>query len=468
MMPHGISQQVQLQYNRHPYPGYPLWIPLRWQDGYLGASAFSRRLCGDLLAAFSVDHHVVRQPILVAGCGDTQLAMLRRMESTDQAMIGVDISRKNLRRTRLRMWNPFPRCVLKEAELHAYLVGCEDGVFSHIDAYGILHHLSDPGATLSEMARCLQPGGTMRLMVYNTPARRWIHGLQNLFRSLGLSFQHESDIAWAQNFLQIWSERAPALQRKCRVMGPSLLAHRSRFVDTFLHAREVRLSPAWWRDVVSQVGLSVVGLFDRYGEWDTYPNPLWQCPASELLEQQAVRGHFSHNLELFICKAPMSTMPSTHRLRVQFSSLYVRTPPTIWFSFPDTHPISPLQRLSLWWGYLQYVYGGKKPARDPMLPLVAAQRLARIGALLPGMVSSEMRENLAAPMETWKEADCVSRAGGSVLETVKISLDETHFLLDKVEACLRLQKNMTPRYRRLIRARIEAVQFLVQRDASYL
>jgi 2-polyprenyl-3-methyl-5-hydroxy-6-metoxy-1,4-benzoquinol methylase len=453
MSVYGISDQVQSQYNLHPYPGYPLWIPLRWQEGYIGASVFSRRLCEDLLGTPSLSSKDSPLPILVIGCGDTQMAILRKVEPVRHAMIGVDFSRKNIRRTRFRMWNSFRHCELKESDLNFFLQNSRNNSFSHIDAYGVLHHLPDPSTAFAEIARCLQVGGTLRLMVYNTPARRWIHALQKLFRSLGLTFHKESNVRTAQQFLDDWCKISPALQVKCKAVGPSLLAHRSRFVDTFLHAREARLSPTSWVQSLLQVGLTPIGLLDRYGEWDMHPNPLWQFPTAQALEEQADSGAYPN----------FTPSSNSHRSRFFLSPLHVRTPPVTWFSFPETAPTPRLERFLLWWRYINYVYGGKKPTHDPAIPVAAAQRLARIGALLPEMVSPSLQKDLNAPMQAIKSntpmRDTLEKSG-----FLKMSLDDMHFLVDKAETILRNQGKLTSQNRRLIRARIEMVQALVEQD----
>ena len=465
MRAYGISQQIQKQYNCHPYPGYPLFVPLRWQDGYMGASIFSRRLCADLVGISTHATKSSQRPLLVAGCGDTQLAILRKVELAAQPMIGIDISSRNIRRTRLRMWRALRQYKCHTADLDAYLAGCANESFSHLDAYGVLHHLSDPSATLGEMARCLQTGGTARFMVYNTPARRWIHGIQHLFRGLGLSFHRPVDVAVAQKFLRTWCTVSPALREKCQAMGPSLLAHRGRFVDTFLHVREARLSPTQWVQRIKEVGLTPVGLLDRYGEWDTHPNPLWQLPTEQALEQQANCGAFENNLELFVCKQPLSTIslpPSA--FHTSLSLLHLRPPPVIWFSFPETNSIPFWQRFSLWWGYINYIYSGKMPQQDLRLPPSAAQRLARLGAILPGMVRPAWREILAAPMEA--EMPVYTNEDYPKKGLPKMSEDDMHFLLDKAAVILRNQKNVTPRHQAYVHARIKAVQLLVEKEDS--
>lgn len=451
----GITHQVQSQYEQHPYPGYPLWIPLRWQDGYIGASAFSRQLCREWVgeAAF----RSTQRPVLLAGCGDTQMAILRNLEPAFQSMIGVDISLRNLRRTRLRMWHSLRPVELQETDLQSYLTTCREESFSHIDAYGVLHHLSDPSATLAEMARCLTAGGTLRLMVYNTPARRWIHGIQQIFRCMGLSFYHPAHVVAAQEFLQTWCQLSPALQSRCAAMGPSILRHKGRFVDTFLHVREARISPQEWMQRLAQVGLMPVGLLDRYGEWDAYPNPLWTCPSAEEMQQRAISGGFSHNLELFLCKRPgFTTQMAQSPSKVFFSRLHLRTPPILWFSFPETYKVSLWHRMSIWWRYLNEVYGGKKSELSPHIPLATAQRLARLGAILPGGLSPFLRTSLRAPMQ-----EKINIPEGRPV--AKIQPRDMQFLLDKAEAILRNQKNLTPRRRFFLGKRIEAVQGLIEK-----
>src|SRR5262249_32888335 len=134
----------------------------------------------------------------------------------------------------------------------AQFLSAHRGRFKHIDAYGVLHHMPNPRAALIALADALAPGGTARVMVYNTRARAWIRELQRVAALLGLNPSPARALSMWRTLLGTAGRALPALGQRLAQLGPATLANDARLVDTFLHAREARLGITAWLDAVRE------------------------------------------------------------------------------------------------------------------------------------------------------------------------------------------------------------------------
>lgn len=102
--------------------------------------------------------------VLDAGCGTG--GFLRRMQAKhpDWQLTGVDLSPLACQLARERTTAPI-------VEAPITLLPFADGAFDGVVCGDVLYHLTDVGAALRELARCLRPGGAL---VTNEPAYRWL------------------------------------------------------------------------------------------------------------------------------------------------------------------------------------------------------------------------------------------------------------------------------------------------------
>ncbi|MBI2603802.1 MAG: methyltransferase domain-containing protein [Deltaproteobacteria bacterium] len=375
------SKAVALQYNRFPYPHYPIFAKPLWQEGYWGSSLFIGRLLYDLRKvvppALSSDHASHR--ILNAGCGDTQPYVLRKLEPSHFHIDCVDLSRTALRRAKLRTFPYVYKMSFHEQDLLAYTKNRAEE-YDHIEAYGVLHHLEDPDQTLKQMVRCLKPNGTLRIMVYNSPARRWIHELQDLFQSLNFSPYRKADRAAARSLLAGLRGHCPSFSPRLAQISPLMLSNDARFVDTFFHAHELRRSIVDWFASFHRCGLEPFALFDRYAELDDLPNPLWELPQAQVLEERARANQFRNNLELLLYKRGHS-----HPHAITFPKLWhwrLKPAPRFWTQYEETAKLSFFDRLRIWHQLIGSLCG-HQGSNGEKLPTRVEDRLARIGALCP-------------------------------------------------------------------------------------
>ncbi len=416
-----ISAQVKAQYEAFPYPNYPLLLPLRSQEAYASHSFFAARLLsqqGQIPATWRSP----RPRILLAGCGDIFPYMATFWEPRPHQLIAMDLSAPSLRRAYLRCLSRFRSIDWRQGNLEDAdcPLPCD---LSHIDSYGVLHHLADPARALNRLSDALLPGGTARIMVYNSDARSWIRHLQKAFSLLGLSARRPSDLGCAQRLLHRLSEISPALHERIAPMRGITLGNPARLVDTFFHAREARLPWSYWLEAIQGCGLHRLGLFDRYGELDDLPNPLLEFPGPEAMQARLDDGRFENNFEIYLAKPDASgALASKFRAAGQLPNRrwpafnFLATPPKIWFAYEETRELPWLIRLKTWHHFLrammqipeasypQFVPSPKTrqvfaDSWASRMPARAVSRLARLGVFFPDdFQSQELRELLLSPL----------------------------------------------------------------------
>lgn len=274
-----MNDAVRDHYERHPYPRIPLLAAVRPWDTYaLNLTALWARCNGSLLP-------VPRQRILLAGCG-TFSPYPFGIANPGARITALDLSASTLRRARL----------------HARLHGCRGiefacgdltdpavapGPFHLIDAYGVLHHLADPGAGLAALADRLIPGGILRLMVYSHGARREVESVRRAFRLLGMD-----DPATARQLVH----RAPQGSRLARVVAELPEARSAAgFADAFLHPRARTYRIDQLMELLERTGLTPL-LFTHH---KASPDAATEV---ERLRRAEREGTIGHNYTLLVGK----------------------------------------------------------------------------------------------------------------------------------------------------------------------
>jgi len=400
-----ISSSVQAMYEAFPYPDYNLFLPLRWQEAYNCSSLFARQLLRQTRVDLVVSES--RPKILIAGCGDVQSSIIGRWEPRAHQLTGIDLSSRSLQKARIRSW-----MMLRPMQLLQMNLENPDtpliGPYLHIDAYGVLHHLANPAAGLRTLAQVLAPGGTMRIMVYNSRSRQWMFQLKRVFALLGLSAYVSQDLKDTRQLLELFAQKLPALQERMRAMR-SIIQEPSRLVDAFFHEREARLDLSYWVKAIEQSGLESLGLLDRYAELDDLANPLLAMPALSLLEERIDDLRFENNLELYLWKnlgisSNSSTAPATYRAPF---SLRRRLPPLAWFRYAETQKLPFEVKWQLWQAFLSAQHQGSSKPLDRLfkrIPEPALQRLGRMGVIFPDQLQSQaLKKLLHAPMQSTME-----------------------------------------------------------------
>lgn len=408
----GVSTDKNLAvaklYNRFPYPNYPLLARPCWQDGFLASSFFAGRLAVQPRNGVR-QQNPPRGDVLVAGCGEILPYIIRKWEPLQATTVNVDLSRRSLRRARFRTALSRGKSEFHEADIVSFLDRCgdESRTFAHIETFGMLHHMNDPAPAIVGMVRQLAPGGTFRVMVYNSPARDWIHALQDYFAEIDLSIDNNDPLDSIKNCRKILADfatRSPLLADRLRAIGPHTMGNPARVADTFLHPQELRWPISRWFELFASAGLRLTGIYDRYGELDDLPNPLLadenKLDLSHELTIRAADRRFEGNLEMIWTKDPK---PGTHALASTLSRsaghlmrLKFMRPPHIWFDFEETRNLSTGSKMQIWHAFID--------ARK-LVPSAwgknhrTLQRLARLGAILPDQLDPESAKIASEPLE---------------------------------------------------------------------
>jgi SAM-dependent methyltransferase len=396
-----ISARVRAQYEAFPYPHYGLFMPLRLQEAYASHSLFAARLLEQQGRIPALRRRPAAR-VLLAGCGDTFPYLAAFWEPRRHGLAAVDLSARNLRRARMRCLPHMRGISWRQGNLEDPGFAMPGGL-AHIDCYGVLHHLAEPARVLRRFGESLLPGGTARIMVYNSAARRWIHHLQRAFALLGLSAFEGRDRERGQRLLDKLASVSPAMRERFAPMRGGAFADASRFVDTFMHAREARLDAGFWLRAIADSGLQAIGLFDRYAELDDLRNPLLEAPSLDAMRDRIVDRRFENNLELYLAKPGQAGgEPDRITGRAAPGTRFLMAPPLAWFGYPETRSLPWLARRRLWAHFLRGLAGRNPGSLDAVagsLPPGALQRLARIGALFPDdFRSAELKDLLRRPL----------------------------------------------------------------------
>lgn len=441
-----ISKEVENLYNFYPYPGYPLLASSQWLRAYTASPNFIRGLS---FGAHGIENnHDLPLHILIAGSGDSSpLSMSPWLNKRDK-LTCVDISQRSISRLRWRYlfhpWYKTCQTNLYHQDMYVFLSQCiSEGIrFNHIECYGVLHHLANPSEAISLLSQCLFPMGTMRIMVYNSRARFWLGQISKVFSQLKIKMDNESDMQLCYQILMKLQNIFPSYYGK-RIRLTNFSAKRY-LADTLIHPRVINWSYTQWLEVFARNQMQLKGLFDRYGELDDLPNPLWQKPEIELMENRVEDFRFENNFEWYFAKQqsssesvksePNQAQRQSHQTRSLFSwwkkiySYSLTHYPDNWFDFQETKTLSNLEKKSLWHNYLSHHHYISQTPREKAvfqsiidtLPLKTKQRLARIGALLPKM---NIQGNLLAPMEETMEAPNYNESKNSLAKGQKILTD---------------------------------------------
>lgn len=397
-----INSAVQDMYEAFPYPDYSLFVPLRWQEAYASGSLFAQRLVQQKVGKTLLGKD--QQRILIAGCGDVQAAIIGRWEPRSHRIQGVDLSRPSLQKARLRAWlmlRPMQFRQLNLEDPNAVL----EAPYAHIDAYGMLHHLANPSQGLATLGQALTPGGTMRIMVYNSRARQWMFQIARVFALLGLKAYDRTDLKQSVQLLKTMQRNLPALQERLEAMK-GIIQEPARLVDAFFHEREARIGLKDWLKAIKNAGLTPLGLLDRYAELDDLPNPLLSMPTEEHLQARIDDLRFENNLELYLYKdARQNSEPLSYAAPL---NLRRRFPPLGWQRYEETRKLRFGQLWQLWQAFLTRNFQGQSSFLDSWalrLDPMAMQRLSRLGALFPDQFRSrDLQKLLMTPMQSRMEA----------------------------------------------------------------
>ena len=182
---HPDSAAVAEQYGKFPYPRHP-------RLGYLPAPVNYRgrnpHLDDTQLKRCVLDENPLE--ILVAGCGTGFQAAQIALSCMNASVTGIDISRRSLAYAdRLRESYEIDNLSLLQADITNLPEALPTGqsFFHVVECVGVLHHLADPEAGLTQLLKMLKPGGFINLGLYSEIARQPVQTIRELNEKIHMS-----------------------------------------------------------------------------------------------------------------------------------------------------------------------------------------------------------------------------------------------------------------------------------------
>ena len=191
--------------------------------------------------------------ILIAGCGTNQAAVFA-FTNPAAKVLAVDISRPSLDHQQYLK----EKHGLRNLELR--LLPIEEvptlGLdFDLVVSTGVLHHMADPRAGMTALARCLRRDGVLGVMLYAKYGRIGVELLQSVFDDFGLR-QDDASVQMVRETMSSLSMDHPVqsyLKLARNLQSDAVL------VDTFLHSRERSYTVDDCIDLVTSAGLVFQG-----------------------------------------------------------------------------------------------------------------------------------------------------------------------------------------------------------------
>lgn len=259
-----ITQAVQHQYERFPYPPVPV------EQEYPGFSVVSSYILGQYARTRLLQHPKGKRA-LVAGCGTGfEIHGLAVTNPDLEQIIGVDMSQTSVKQAQERLrYHRLRHC---EAQVGDLLdpESLPSGPFDLIEAYGVLHHTADPAQALGNLAHRLAPDGILSLMLYNRRGRMLVYHVRETLQRLGVDrLPDDQKIAFVRELLSSFTPGS--LLDTYAKQDREYYRHDANIIDNFFHAHDVPFSVAELPDLLDKAGLEFVQIVSpRYepGSWD--------------------------------------------------------------------------------------------------------------------------------------------------------------------------------------------------------
>lgn len=243
-------------YGRFPYP----WRPTNFlypADGGMASDMLGQSV-GDW------DHRLVpkRPRIWVAGCGTNQAVQLA-LHYPLATIVGSDLSTPSLDLCAATLRSMGLRNVeLRNESLNAVPYEAE---FDFIVCTGVIHHNSDPRATLHRLVRALKPSGVMELMVYNRFHRLMNTAVQKSVRLLTggeLADGWDAQVRILNQMMGSLPDDSEAAKHLAQFQGQP----NARVADSLLQPVEHSYTVESLNDLASACGLEIMTY--HVSEWD--------------------------------------------------------------------------------------------------------------------------------------------------------------------------------------------------------
>lgn len=195
MIEHGVSLEVQHQYEENPYPRW-VRMPLALQP--VALEAHLHHLFPHV--EFAAVKNAQQPDVLIAGCGTGQHPLQSAQLLQGSRVLAIDLSLASLAYAK-RKTQEADICTIEYAHADILKLGSIERTFDVIESCGVLHHLENPFDGWRQLVSLLRPNGLMRLAFYSETARRHVVKARELLSRQGFP-PTADDIRKARHYLK--------------------------------------------------------------------------------------------------------------------------------------------------------------------------------------------------------------------------------------------------------------------------
>jgi SAM-dependent methyltransferase len=243
-----VSVAVRAQYEEHPYPR---WIDTPRPAKPMSLDAYLREWFPD------VPQHSVGAgeslDLLVAGCGTGRETIDLARQIAGARVLAVDLSLASLCYAK-RKARELGVANVEFAQADINGLDALDRSFDVVSSVGVLHHLADPVAGMTKLARRLRPGGFMILGLYSERGRRSVVAARQYIAERGYTATAAGIRRCRQDLLTL-DDGAPA--RRVTAYGDFYVTGECR--DLLFHVQEHRYTLPRIKSILAGLGLRFHG-----------------------------------------------------------------------------------------------------------------------------------------------------------------------------------------------------------------
>ena len=272
------QDQIEAQYNEHPYPK-----PIPNMDEYIN-NGYIQGSCLEIIwhRLFPEKKYCDNLKVLIAGCGTNQ-AIYHALKYPESEHYAIDVSEASLDHVDK---------MIKKYDIQNLTIDKKDilelktkNKFDYVISTGVIHHTENPQASLNRLVEVTKDDGALFIMVYASYLRMGVYFLQDAFNYLNLKSNNQ-DINIAQRLIEL-SPKSHYVHNYLNVIksnsndGSKDLNFDAGIVDTFFNARDKAYNINELKKLINNSG----SYFQNWYDNAFYYRPLFNFNGNENLNK---------------------------------------------------------------------------------------------------------------------------------------------------------------------------------------
>ena len=230
------QDEIEAQYNKHPYPE-----PISNMDEFI-KNGYAQASCLKVIwhRLFPEKKYYDNLNVLIAGCGTNQ-AIYHALKYPKSDHYAIDVSEATLSHVSkmIKKYNIQNLTIDKKDILELK----EKNKFDYVISTGVIHHTKNPQASLNRLVEITKDDGALFIMVYASYLRMGVYFLQDGFNYLNLK-SNKQDINLGQRLIELLPKSHYVHNYLDQItsttgVGTKDLSFDAGIVDTFFNARDV-------------------------------------------------------------------------------------------------------------------------------------------------------------------------------------------------------------------------------------